>query len=70
MQDTYDTLIDKVDPRTRTKREDYWIHTVKAKAPMGLILYSYLITVSYPGIEWLVLGLHSDYSDYRYIYFM
>ena len=36
LQDTYGTLIDKTDPRTPTKREDYWIYTLKAKAPVGL----------------------------------
>ena len=37
LQDTYVTVIDKIiDPRTPTKREDYWIHTLKTKAPMGL----------------------------------
>ena len=29
-------LIDKTDPRAPTKREDYWIHTLKTKAPMRL----------------------------------
>ena len=32
----YVTLIDKTDPREPTKREDYWIHTLKTKAPMGI----------------------------------
>ena len=36
LQDTYVTLIDKTDPRAPTKREDYWIRTLKRKAPMGL----------------------------------
>ena len=31
-----DCLIDKTDPRATTKREDYWIHTLKTKAPIGL----------------------------------
>ena len=35
-QDTYVTLIDKTDPRAPTKPEDYWIHNLKTKAPMGL----------------------------------
>ena len=35
-QDTYATLIDKTDPRAPTKPEDYWIHNLKTKAPMGL----------------------------------
>ena len=34
-QGTYVTLIDKTDPRASTKREDYWNHTLKTKAPMG-----------------------------------
>ena len=36
LQNTYVTLIDKTDPRAPTKREDYRIHTLKTKAPMGL----------------------------------
>ena len=36
LQDTYVTLIDKTDSRAPTKREDYWIHTLKTKAAMGL----------------------------------
>ena len=36
LQDTYVTLIDKTDPRAPTKREDYWIRTLKTKALMGL----------------------------------
>ena len=36
LQDTYVTFIDKTDPRAPTKREDYWIHILKTKAPMGL----------------------------------
>ena len=35
-QDTYVGLIDKTDPRAPTKREGYWIHNLKTKAPMGL----------------------------------
>ena len=34
----YVTLIDKTDPRAPTKREHYWILTLKTKAPMGLML--------------------------------
>ena len=30
------TLIDKTDPSFPTKREDYWIDTLKTKAPMRL----------------------------------
>ena len=33
LQDTYVTLIDKIDPRTST--EDYWIHALKTKTPVG-----------------------------------
>ena len=29
------TLIDKTDSKNPTKREDYWIHTLKTKAPLG-----------------------------------
>ena len=36
LQDTYVTLIGKTDPRIPTKHEDYWIHTFKTKAPIGL----------------------------------
>ena len=35
-QDTYVTLIDKTDPTAPTKREDYWIHNLKTKAPIAL----------------------------------
>ena len=35
-EDVKVTLIDKTDPRNPTKREDYWIYTLKTKAPMGL----------------------------------
>ena len=28
--------INKTDPTDPTKREDYWIHTLKTKAPLGL----------------------------------
>ena len=30
------TLIDKTDPKDPTKQEDYWIHTLKTKATLGL----------------------------------
>ena len=30
------TLIDKTDLKNPTEREDYWIYTLKTKAPMGL----------------------------------
>ena len=36
LHDVSATLIDKTDPSCSTKREDYWIDTVKTKAPMGL----------------------------------
>ena len=67
LQDTYVTY------------EDYWIHTLKTRAPMGLnveggywasILHSYCTTISLPGFGRLVLGLFSVYSDYGYIYFI
>ena len=28
--------MDKTEPSWPTKREDYWIYTLKAKAPIGL----------------------------------
>ena len=34
LQDTYVTLIDKTDPRAPSKPDDYWIHSLKTKAPM------------------------------------
>ena len=36
LDDVTVTLIGKTDPRKPTEREDYWIHTLKTKAPMGL----------------------------------
>ena len=36
LEDVIITLIDKTDPTCPTKREDYWIHTLNTKAPMGL----------------------------------
>ena len=36
LQDTYVTLIDKIDPRAPTEREDYQIHTLKIEVPIGL----------------------------------
>ena len=36
LHDVSVTLIDKTDPSCPTKREDYWIDTLKTKAPMGL----------------------------------
>ena len=39
LQDTYVmllSLIRPILPRAATKGEDYWIHTRKTKAPMGL----------------------------------
>ena len=36
LQDTCVTLIDKTDPRAPTKRENYWVHALKTKAPMEL----------------------------------
>ena len=36
LNDVSVTLIDKTDPTDPTKREDYWIHTLKTKAPLGL----------------------------------
>ena len=36
LKDATVTLIDKKNPRNPTEREDYWIHTLKTKAPRGL----------------------------------
>ena len=36
LYDAFIILIDKTDPSCTTKREDYWIDTLKTKAPMGL----------------------------------
>ena len=36
LHDVSITLIGKTDPSCPTKREDYWIDTLKTKAPMGL----------------------------------
>ena len=36
LQDTYVTFIEKINPRVSMNPEDYWIHTLKIKAPMGL----------------------------------
>ena len=36
LHDVSVTLIDKTDPSYPTKRENYWIDTLKTKAPLGL----------------------------------
>ena len=36
LHDVYIALIDKTDPSCPTKREDYWVDTLKTKTPMGL----------------------------------
>ena len=36
LNDVSVTLIDKKDPKDPTKRENYWIHTLKNKAPLEL----------------------------------
>ena len=36
LEDVTVTLIDKIDHRNPTGREDYWIYTPKTKEPMGL----------------------------------
>ena len=36
LNDVSVTLIDKTDPTDPTKREDYWIHTIKKKASLRL----------------------------------
>ena len=79
LQETYVTLIDKTDPRAPTERKDYWIHTLKTKAHMGLnaqgdywapFLHSYCTIISFTRFGRLVFGLPSVYLDYRYIYFI
>ena len=79
LQDTYVTFIEKINPRVSINPEDYWIHTLKIKAPMGLnvkggyrapILHSYGTNIFFPGFGRLLLGLLSVYSDYCYIYFI
>ena len=35
LNDVYVTLIHKTDTKYPTKREDYWIHILKTKAPVG-----------------------------------
>ena len=76
---TYVTLIGKTNTRAPTKREDYWIHTLKTKPPMGLnvedgywvyIFHSYCTVIYFPGFGRLVLALFLVYSDYGYIYFI
>ena len=42
LQDTYITLTNRTDPRAPTKREDYWIHTLKNKKHLWNILSFYL----------------------------
>ena len=36
LNDVSVTLIDKTNPKDPTKRGDFWIETIKAKAPLGL----------------------------------
>ena len=36
LNDVSVTLIDKTDPKDSSKREDFWIQTLKTKAPLGL----------------------------------
>ena len=43
LEDVTVTLIDKSDPSNPTKREDYWIYTLKTKAPMGLNIVDCLL---------------------------
>ena len=62
LQDTYVTLIDQTDLRAPTKREDYWIHTLNTKAPMGLTVevgYSFIV-LCYIVFEQLFLFLDLD----------
>ena len=71
-QDTYVTLIDKTDPRAPTKREHYWIFTLKTKAPMGLMLKVLTELPSYIFILQIFIfvdldGLLQDYSRFIWI---
>ena len=36
LNDVLVTLIDKTDPKDPTKRQDFWIQTLKTKAPLEL----------------------------------
>ena len=45
LQDTYVTLIDKTDPRGPTKREDYWIHTLKTKGVRNSLIIVIIIII-------------------------
>ena len=36
LNDVSVTLIDKTDPKDPTKRQDFWIQTLKTKAPLEL----------------------------------
>ena len=60
LQDTYVTLIDKTDSRAPTKREDYWIHTLKTKAACDLMLKVVTELLSYIVIVQLFLFLDLD----------
>ena len=71
-QDTYVTLTDKTDPRAPTKREHYWILTLKTKAPMGLMLKVLTELPSYIFILQIFIfvdldGLLQDYSRFIWI---
>ena len=68
----YVTLIDKTDPRAPTKREHYWILTIKTKAPMGLMLKVLTELPSYIFILQIFIfvdldGLLQDYSRFIWI---
>ena len=56
-QDTFVTPSDNTDPRAPTKREDYWIHTLKTKPPMDLLLKVITELLSYKAIVQLFLFL-------------
>ena len=60
LQANYVTLIDKTDPKAHTKREDYWIHTLKTKAPIGLNVNVVTELLSYIVIVQLILFLDLD----------
>ena len=59
-EDIYVTLIDKTDPWAPTKREDYWIPTLKAKALCDLMFRVVTEVLSYIVVVQLFLFLDLD----------
>ena len=60
LQDTYVTPIDKTDPRAPTKRDDYWIHTLRQKHLRDLMLKVVTEFISFIVIVQLFLFLDLD----------